>query len=199
MKTIEYYFSPQSPWAYLGHDRLLAIASRHGATVQPRPFALASTIFPVSGGLPLKQRAPQRQAYRLVELKRWSEHLGLPLNIHPKHFPVVDDEAPSLMVAAAITQVGTDAALQLLGAIFRAVWAQDRNISDPDTLIQVAVESGLNGDALYAARDDARPLYDENTQSAIDRQVFGAPWYVYNDEPFWGQDRLEFLERALGE
>lgn len=87
MKTIEYYFSPQSPWAYLGHDRLLAIASRHGATVQPRPFALASTIFPVSGGLPLKQRAPQRQAYRLVELKRWSEHLGLPLNIHPKHFP----------------------------------------------------------------------------------------------------------------
>lgn len=103
------------------------------------------------------------------------------------------------MVAAAITQVGTDAALQLLGAIFRAVWAQDRNISDPDTLIQVAVESGLNGDALYAARDDARPLYDENTQSAIERQVFGAPWYVYNDEPFWGQDRLEFLERALGE
>ncbi|NYT22488.1 2-hydroxychromene-2-carboxylate isomerase [Alcaligenaceae bacterium] len=197
MKAIEYYFSPSSPWAYMGHERLLQLAARHGAQVEPRPFALGAAIFPISGGLPLKQRAPQRQAYRLVELRRWSEHLGVPLNIHPKHFPVSDDEQAALMVAAAINVAGNDAALRLLGAIYRALWAEDRDTSDPGTLIGIAGECRLDGQALYAARDEARRLYDQYTQQAIERQVFGAPWYVYKGEPFWGQDRLEFLERAL--
>jgi len=197
MKTIDYYFSPQSPWSYLGHDRLLSIATRFGAAVQPRPFALTNAVFPVSGGLPLKQRAPQRQAYRLVELKRWSEYLGVPLNIHPKHFPVANDEPASLMIAAAIKHAGNDAALHLIGAVFRAVWVEDRNILDADTLIQLGNECGLDGALLYQACEDARHIYDENTQRALEQQVFGAPWYVYKDEPFWGQDRLPFLERAL--
>src|SRR5690606_9512444 len=163
MKTIDYYFSPQSPWSYLGHDRLLSIATRYGAAVQPRPFALTNAVFPVSGGLPLKQRAPQRQAYRLVELKRWSDYLGVPLNIHPKHFPVANDEPASLMIAAAIQHAGNDAALHLIGAVFRAVWVEDRNLLDSDTLIQLANECGLDGASLYEAREHARQLYDENT------------------------------------
>src|SRR5690606_34628382 len=103
----------------------------------------------------------------------------------------------SLMVAAAIKTVGDDAALQLLGALYRAVWAEDRGIGDHDTLIQIADECQVNGRALHDASAQARELYDQFTQRAIDLQVFGAPWYIYNDEPFWGQDRLEFLDRAL--
>ena len=197
MKVIEYYFSPPSPWAYMGHDRLLEMAARYGAQIEPRPFALSTAVFPISGGLPLKQRAPQRQAYRLVELRRWSEYLGVPLNIHPRHFPVADDQPASLLVAAAIKLVDNDAALRLLRAIYRAVWVEDRNIADHDTLIQIAGECGLDGEALHAARDEARQLFDQYTESALEKQVFGAPWYIYEGEPFWGQDRLEFLERAL--
>lgn len=196
MKTITYYFSPPSPWAYMGHDRLLAIAARHQARIKPRPFALAGTVFPVSGGLPLNQRAPQRQAYRLTELQRWSDHLGLPLNIHPAYFPVADEPA-SLMITAAINKDGNDAALRLLGAIYRAVWVEDRNIADRDTLVRIAQECQLDGEALYQAQTEARETFDRYTQDAIEQQVFGAPWYVYDGESFWGQDRLDFLDRAL--
>jgi len=110
----------------------------------------------------------------------------------------VTDEAPaSLMICAAINTAGNEAALKLVRGIYRAVWVEDRDIAQADTLIQIADEGGLDGKALYEGRDDARQLYEQYTQSAIDAQVFGAPWYVYNGEPFWGQDRLEFLDRAL--
>ncbi len=197
MKTIRYYFSPKSPWTYLGHERLIAIAKRHDATIEARPVKL-DAIFPVSGGLPLNQRAAQRQAYRITELTRWSRHLGLPLNPHPEFFPV-DDLDAAKTVAAAIALHGHDAALKLAGALLRAVWAQERNIADPETLVQIGNECGLDGVALYAGREDAAELYDRYTNDAIALQVFGAPWYEYRGVSFWGQDRLDFLDRALAE
>ncbi|MFP5404972.1 MAG: DsbA family protein, partial [Gammaproteobacteria bacterium] len=120
MKTIRYYLAPQSPWTYLGHDLLLDIAARHGAAIEPRPIDLGGRVFPISGGLPLAQRAAQRQAYRLVDLKRWSAHRGLPLNLHPKFFPVASDDASRLIIAAGQAH-GNDAATTLAGALLRAV------------------------------------------------------------------------------
>lgn len=195
-KTVDYYFTPVSPWAYLGHERALAIAASAGATLAPKPVDYGR-IFPVSGGLPLKQRAAQRQAYRLVELKRWSAHLGVPLNLHPKHFPV-DATTASLMLVAA-RRLGDAAALKLTGAMLRAVWAEDKNLADPDTLVALANACDLDGSALAdAAKSEASAAeYTRLTEEAIARQVFGAPTYVYRDEPFWGQDRLDFLARAL--
>ena len=196
MKTIRYFFTPQSPWTYLGHERLLAIARKHVAVIAPRPVALGERVFPISGGLPLGKRSPQRQAYRLVELKRWSEFLGVPLNLRPKFFPVKEVDAAT-MIAAAIRSDGNAAALKLAGGVFRAVWAQEADIADRDTLIRIAQECGLDGERLYAARESAQDLYEQFTKEAIDLQVFGAPWYEYKGEPFWGQDRLDFLDRAL--
>lgn len=195
MKTIQYYFSPKSPWTYLGHERLLALAQRHGASIEPKPTDLGK-IFPLSGGLPLNKRAPQRQAYRIQELKRWSQFLQLPLNIHPEFFPVDDTDA-SLMITATIHAGNVTAALSLSGKLMRAVWAEDRNIADADTLIQVANEAGLDGAAVYAERQSGAALYEQYTQEASQQQMFGAPWYVYQGESFWGQDRLDFLDRAL--
>ncbi|NYT63341.1 2-hydroxychromene-2-carboxylate isomerase [Alcaligenaceae bacterium] len=195
MKTIQYYFSPKSPWTYLGHERLLSMAQRHGAEVEPKPTDLGK-IFPISGGVPLNKRAPQRQAYRIAELTRWSKHLNLPLNIHPKFFPVDDTDA-SLMIVATIKAGNKAGALALTGNLLRAVWAEDRNIANADTLVQVANESELDGAALYVERQAAADLYEQYTQEATQLQVFGAPWYIYQGEPFWGQDRLDFLERAL--
>lgn len=118
----------------------------------------------------------QRQAYRLVELKRWSTYLGLPLNLHPKHFPVDESEAAK-MVAATILANGNEAALTLTGALLRAVWVEERDISDPATLESIGNECGLDGAALYGnrAKPEAIALYDRNTKDAIELQVFGAP------------------------
>ncbi|MGH8801060.1 MAG: DsbA family protein, partial [Casimicrobiaceae bacterium] len=98
-QRIDYYFTPTSPWSYLGHDRLVVLARRHRAEIAVKPIDLGR-VFPVSGGLPLKQRAPQRQAYRLVELARWSKHLGVALNAQPAHFPVSGDLAAKWILAA---------------------------------------------------------------------------------------------------
>ena len=195
-KLIDYYMTPISPYVYLGHERFVAIARRHGATIAVKPINLG-LVFPVSGGLPLSQRAPQRQAYRLVELSRWSRHLDVPLNLHPRHFPVSADLASRFVLAAL--ERSTDFALDLAFALGRAVWAEDRNIADVATVAAIAAACGADAPAL-AARADAPDIgtrYAVLTQEAIDRGIFGAPTYVYTGELFWGQDRLDFLDRAL--
>lgn len=197
MNTVYYYLSPKSPWTYLGHERLLQIASKHKAQVEPRPFDLAE-VFPLSGGLPLNKRAPQRQAYRLVELQRWATYLDLPLNLHPAYFPV-DDQLAATLIAAATLSGGHAAATKLAGALLRAVWAQERDIADVPTLLRLCEENQLDGAALFAAREPAAALYQRYTQEAIKLQAFGAPWYVYKGVSYWGQDRLDFLDRALAD
>ena len=195
-KSIEYFFTPGSPWSYLGHDRLHALAKEHGATVELKPVDLGK-VFPVSGGLPLPKRAPQRQAYRLIELARWRDFLGIPLNVQPKFGGVSTDLASRWILAAAATDA--DDAMALASAIMRARWAQELDVSDEATLRTLARDAGLDPQALAsaAAQSAIAAQFDALTQEAIDRQIFGAPTYVYQGEPFWGQDRLDFLARKL--
>ncbi len=194
--TVDYYFTPQSPWTYLGHARFAAIARRAGAEVRVRPVDLGA-VFPVSGGLPLGKRAPQRQAYRLVEMTRFSRHLDLPINPQPKFFPVAGDDASRLIIAADLHD-GTEAAMALCGAIFAAVWVQERNIADPAVLEAIAAECGLDARRAEQSHSQAvQERYDDYTRQAIEARVFGAPSYVVDGEIFWGQDRLDFVERAL--
>jgi 2-hydroxychromene-2-carboxylate isomerase len=195
--TIDYYLAPQSPWTYLGHERFVQMARKAGATVRVMPVDLGGKVFPVSGGLPLGQRAPQRQAYRLVELERWRQFLGLPLVIKPKFFPVPGDAAARLIIAVDRAD-GSDAALAITGAVLKAVWAEERNINDADTLRTLLAECGLQPQrADEAAAPEVQATYERTTQQAIDAQVFGSPSYVVDGEIFWGQDRLDFLERRL--
>jgi 2-hydroxychromene-2-carboxylate isomerase len=196
-KTITYFLTPVSPWTYLGHARLAAMARASDAQVDIKPFDLGR-VFSVSGGLPLSKRAPQRQAYRLAELARWSAHLGLPLNAQPKFFPV-PPELPSRLIIAARTTLGAEHALVLAGAVMRALWAEDRNIADDATLVQVADLAGFDGRMLLksAATAGVQEQLDKNTDEAIAANVFGSPWYIVDGEGYWGQDRLDFVERAL--
>jgi 2-hydroxychromene-2-carboxylate isomerase len=193
-KHVDYYFSPSSPWTYLGHERFADIARRCGAEIAVKPVDYG-VIFPQSGGLPLGKRAPQRQAYRLMELKRWKDHVGVPLTVQPKFFPV--DANPAALAIVAAAPSGAEAQMRLAGAILRALWAEEQNIADPATLRAAAAKAGLDGDKLLAAAPGAKAQYDAFTQEALARGVFGAPTYAYRDELFWGQDRLDFLERAL--
>lgn len=194
-KIVDYYLSASSPYAYLGHARFAEIARRCGATVRVRPIDLAR-IFPTSGGLPLAKRAPQRLAYRLVELARWSRFLGLPMHLQPAYFPVASDDACRLIIAA--DQVaGADAAMRLAGALLSAVWAQQRDIADAATLAAIAGENGLAPETLATRASAAADAYQQYTDEAAAAQVFGVPWFVVDGESFWGQDRLDFVERAL--
>ena len=195
--TIDYYLAPQSPWTYLGHARFMHIAADAGVTVRVLPVDLGGKIFPVSGGLPLGQRPPQRQAYRLVELARWRDFLGLPLNVKPKHFPVPGDDAARLIIAVDLAD-GTAAAMRLTGAVLAAVWAQERDIASAATRAELLAECGLAAQRADAAKaPEVQATYERNTQQAIDAGVFGAPSYVVDGEIFWGQDRLELLQRRL--
>lgn len=188
-KIVDYYMTPSSPWSYLGHARFGEIARRHGAGVQVKPVDYG-VIFPQSGGLPLVKRAPQRQAYRLVELNRWAQHLGIAINVQPKYFPVDPTLAAQLIL-------GTPEAARfaLAGALLAAVWADQADIADRATLERIGAQHGVRD--LSAALQAGEPAYRALTEEALKRGVFGAPTYVIRDELFWGQDRLEFVERAL--
>ena len=196
-KLIDYFDSMSSPWTYLGHLRFMNLAHRFGLTIRHKPMDLLK-VWSVSGGLPLKQRARQRQAYRHQELRRWSELLGLPCNLEPAHHPVADRRACYMVIAAM--QRGLDWSA-LSNAILRAVWVEDRDIADHATLIAIANENSMDGQALLAATEDTavQAEYQSNTEEAIRIGVFGAPTYVFDGELFWGQDRLQLLEWRLAQ
>ena len=194
--NIDYYFAPQSPWTYLGHERLREMARAAGASVNPIPIDFGK-VFPASGGLPLAKRAPQRQAYRLVELARFRDHIGVPLNLQPKFFPVPADRAAKLLIAVAMKD-GVDAALDLAGSVLGGVWADQRNIDDAADLAQMLAEHGLPASRIDdALAPEVQQRYDADTQRAIELGVFGAPTFVIDGEMFWGQDRLDFVQRRL--
>lgn len=197
MADIDYYVSLNSPWTYLGSGRIEAIAARHGATLRIWPVDF-SIIFPASGGLPLPKRSPQRQAYRMQELARWREHLGLPLTLRPAAFPFAEPLAAHAVIA--LREGGDDAgAVRLAHRVLRAVWAEEANPGLPSTLATLITECGLDAGPLLELA--AEPRWAERRQAdsaaALARGVFGAPTYVIGAQMFWGQDRLEFVDRAL--
>ncbi|MET3131080.1 2-hydroxychromene-2-carboxylate isomerase [Oxalobacteraceae bacterium GrIS 1.11] len=197
-KICQYFLAPQSPWTYLGHARFVALARQHGVQVELRPFDLGK-VFSVSGGLPLAKRAPQRQAYRLTELARWSAFLEIPLTVQPKFFPVSPEISAKLIIATRLA-LGGEVALELAQAIMRGLWAEERNIGDEESLIQIANSCELDGRMLLKSADTAsvQAEYDRNTEDATAASVFGSPWYIVDGEGYWGQDRLDFVERAFG-
>ena len=195
--TIDYYLSLNSPWTYMGSALFAEIAKRNGATVNVKP-AKFGPIFEKTGGLPLPKRSPERQAYRLVDMKRWREVRNLPLTLQPKYFPSDDSQATRLVIAAKLA--GKDAH-RLSLELGRALWEREESLADAAAISGAAARAGLDAAALRAAGpSDAEldKLYDQYTQEALAAGVFGAPSYVLpSGEIFWGQDRLELLERAL--
>ena len=195
--TIDYYLSLNSPWTFIGSAPFAEIARRYHATVNVKP-AKFGPIFEKTGGLPLPKRSPQRQAYRLAELKRWREFWGIPLTIEPKFFPSDDAAAVRLVIAARLQ--GKDAH-KLSLELGRAVWEREETFAEPSVMASAAQRAGLDAATLRAGGpSDAEldALYEQYTQDALKAGVFGAPSYVLpSGEIFWGQDRLELLERAL--
>lgn len=194
-RTIDYLFTLQSPWAYLGSAPFHALAKRHGLSIRYRPVTLAD-VFSETGGLPLARRHPVRQAYRLVELQRWRAFRDVPLRLKPKGFPF--DATLADCVVIALQEAGRSPEAYLAAA-HHAVWAEDRNLSGAEEIGRVLEAAGENAAAVLAAAgsDGVRAAYADNRNWALQNGVFGAPSYVLEGEIFWGQDRLELLDSAL--
>ena len=199
-RTIEYYYALASPWSYLGNDPLRRMAADHGARIDP--FIIDyDPVFTATGTVPLPKRPRVRKAYRLVELARWSRYRGVPLNPEPRFYrgesEEPDERQAALMVTAA-KEAGLDS-LRLAHAISRALWAEERFPFRPEELRAIAQAEGFDGPALLDAADrlETARAYEAATHRAIELDVFGMPFYRLEGVPFWGQDRLEFLERAL--
>lgn len=193
--AIQYFFTMLSPFCYLGHGKLGEVAARHGKGVTYRPIGLGG-VWESSGAVPLGQRPQSRQHYRLLELQRWRDMRNLPLNLHPKHFPTSPALADKTVIA--IVEAGGNPHAYM-NSVYRAAWADELDIADPHVLKTCLDKAGFDSASLLAAAesDAIASIYAQNTQDGVALEILGAPAFVWQGEPFWGQDRLELLDAAL--
>lgn len=193
--TLDYYFTLISPFSYLGHKAFLETAKKHGASIAYKPMNLAG-VFATSGALPIPERPQSRQNYRLIELQRIADYRQLPLTLRPAHFPT--NPALANGAVAAITAAGGDPA-DFMFDTFQACWVHERDISDADTVGSLLEAAGHDALAILAAAtsDEIVSAMAKNTDAAVAAGAVGAPVYVLDGEPFWGQDRIDYLDHAL--
>jgi len=192
---IDYYFWMNSDWAYLGADRLEALAHRQGVQIRYKPVDLPN-VYARTGGILLGQRATERQAYRVTELQRWCRKLGIHVNAQPAYMCPNADLASCIVIAAG--EAGLPVA-SLYKAILHAQWCEERDISDQATLREIVQKQNLDAQRLLhdAWLPSIVQRYRSYTDEAVAAGVFGSPSYVYCGELFWGQDRLEMLEDTI--
>ncbi|TLP43803.1 2-hydroxychromene-2-carboxylate isomerase [Cohaesibacter sp. CAU 1516] len=193
--SVDYYFTTISSFAYIGHQAFLDMASRLQLNVTYRPIQLGK-VFAASGGLALGDRNPARNRNRMLELQRWRAHHGLEMNLQPKYFPTNPALADSAVIA--LLEEGRDPAA-LMTAIMRKVWLEEANIAERDVVAACLSAVGEDADAVLqkAESDTVAAIYEANTERGIAHDIIGSPCVVYQDEPFWGQDRFHLVEEAI--
>lgn len=196
MANIDYYFGTISPWAYLAGDRLERIADRHGAVITYKPLDILQ-LFDRTGGVRPANRHPSRMEYRAQELPRWGDHLGMPLNVKPTFWPV--NMAPSSYAIIAAQQAGGGDLGGLVQGFLRAIWAEERDISDDTVIRDILAAHGFDPALADKGLFIGAETYGRNLEQAVEAGVFGSPFYVVREsgQRFWGQDRLDFLDRHL--
>ena len=203
MIEVSCFYSLSSPWAYFAGPKQQDIVRRHHVKLWLKPFDFQDVV-PRTGGVPLRTRPEPRRSYHALELERWRSYLGMPLQLAPKYYPADGQPAgwnkPAGWMVIAAQERGLDAQ-RLSHALLRALWAEERDTSDPKVRIAVANENDLPGAELAAAEQSApvQSLYRAYSAEAERFGVFGAPTYVLAGERYWGQDRLDFLDRALAQ
>lgn len=193
--VVDYFLTSVSPWTYLGHRAIQEVAARHEAKLNVRPVNLGE-MFKVSGQVALSERPPVRQRYRNIELQRFAEMRGRKLNLKPKHFPTNPALADHTIIA--VVQSGRDP-FPYMDRVFSAVWANECDIADAAVLRDLLNATGHNGEVILerASLPEVAFVREQNTQDAIAADATGVPSFVLNGEPFWGQDRIDMLDRAL--
>lgn len=192
---VDYYFATISPYTYLAGTRPAEVCARHGATLAYKPVDIMA-LFARTGGTPPGERHPNRQAWRLQELRRAAAKAGLPLNVKPRHWPTNPAPSSYAVIAAASDDSGDVGAL--LAGITRACWAEERDIADAEVVADCLEAAGFDRGLADRGMMEAADVYARNLEHAVAAGAFGAPFFVTDDdERFWGQDRIDDLDAHL--
>lgn len=191
-KTVYYFHSLSSPWAYLGWPKFKAIIEKHDLNVVVRPTRVRTE----NGGILLRTRPQARQDYHEVELDRWRKRLNMPLVLRPKHYPTQNEFSARMVIAA--DRLGWDA-LALSHALLHALWSEELDVMDAKVRVATANKLGMDGEKLLAMQDtpEIMQAWKASEVEAAQRGIFGTPTWIYQDILYWGQDRLDFLDEAL--
>ena len=193
---IEYYYSVASPYAYMGIDRFQELVKKYSLEVLEKPFDLVGKVFPETGGVPVPKRHPARQKYRLIEIERFGKKNNLKINKQPKFFPPADPHKAALFTIATVVN---GLSLNFGKEVLTKLWAEEQDISQDTVLENICNKLNINFSELkkQAETEEIKNIYLSNSQEAIDKGVFGAPSFILDNELFWGQDRLDFLEDKI--
>jgi len=191
-KTLEFLFDVGSPTTYLAHKRIPGLIERTGAEVIYAPVLLGGIFKATGNASPVA--VPAKGVYMGADMARFAKKFGVPLNMNP-YFPI---NTITLMRMAA-GMVGEEAFPRLVDTLFDAMWKFRKNMGDPEILASVLSGAGFDPAALLALAEspEAKDRLKSNTESAVARGAFGAPTFFIDDEMFFGQDRLDFIEDAL--
>ena len=196
MIQVDYFMSHGSPWTFLGHKRLGEIIKKYKVKLNMRPVNYGE-IFPISGGLPVSKRPVQRQKIRLQELKRWSKFLDINLIPQPTSFPSKTMLPSLLIIASQLMKTNKD--FELAHNIMNALWVEDLDIDDENVLLSILNKMDFSSDEILslAKSEECSNNMQKFTKIAIEKNVFGAPTFIIDDQIYWGQDRLNFVDRHL--
>ncbi len=197
MKEIEYFYSAHSAFAYLGSVHFMKLAAASGRRIVHRPVDLRRVVAE-AGAVPFDARGKAHRAYYFGrEIERWSEERGAPwIGRIPSHH-ANDIALPNGMLIAGLTLgLGID---RLAHALLEAHWRRDADLADRAALAEIGRDAGYDPAPLLdlALSPKVQTIYQANTEEAIRRSVFGSPTYFVDGDRFYGQDRLDMVERAL--
>jgi len=200
MEIIEYYYALASPWSFIGHKTLINISNSNNLKIDPIIIDYEE-MFKIMGTVPLPKRPAIRKSYRLIDIQRWADFRKVPLNIEPKYYKGEIEEPNEREAALMVTAAKTEGlnSLRLAYAISRALWVEDRFPFSTNELISIADSEGFDGEFLWtqAQNKNTKINYKKNTTHSVERGVFGMPFYIFRNQPYWGQDKLEILEYKI--
>ena len=195
MAHIDYYFATISPFTYLSGTRPADIAAAHGATITYKPLDIMG-LFSRTGGVPPKDRHPNRQEYRLQDMRRRAALIGMPLNLKPAFWPT--NPAPSSYAIIAAQNAGTGDVSALIAGLTRACWAEEKDISQDDVIVACLEAAGFDGALATSGMLQGAETYASNLEEAVNAGAFGAPFFICDSgERFWGEDRIADLDAHL--
>lgn len=191
-KTIDYFFGIGSPWAFIGLEPFAALAAQHGASIRPYVIPLIED----NGAIYSRNRPEARRAYWTKDLKRWAALRGKVLNFENR--AALSDPTPAGFLIIAAIDAGEDW-LKLTEALQGAFWERGEDIGNAEVRRAIADAAGFDSAALErrAQSDAVQSIWKANYETAKASGVFGLPTFRYEDELYWGQDSLPFLERHL--
>lgn len=191
--SIEFFFDFSSPYGYLAAQEIDKLGEKHGRSVVWKPFLLGVTF--KETGIPPLMQVPLKSEYSDHDLKRSARRLGVPF-IWPDPFPF-----PSVAASRAFYWVerekGADAAKALALALYFQAFGAGRDIATAEPVIQICDSLGHEG-ADEGVQDAAiKDKLKEVTGDALERKIFGSPFFFVDGEPFWGHDRIAYIDEWL--